>query len=57
MGDLYRSQDMSLIRIFMPTDTAKSVLNELGKLDVIHFRDVKNFLLKLTINLSNIHIK
>ena len=40
MGELWRSEEMQLVQLFVQIDAAHDTVDELGKLDVIQFRDV-----------------
>lgn len=40
MGELWRSKEMSLVEVFIPLDIARDTVRELGKRDIIQFRDV-----------------
>lgn len=41
MGTLYRSQEMQLVQLFVQIEAARDTIDELGKLGLIQFRDVK----------------
>jgi V-type H+-transporting ATPase subunit a len=45
MGELWRSEEMQLVQLFVQIDAAHDTVDELGKLDVIEFRDVSLHLL------------
>lgn len=40
MGELWRSQPMQLIQIFLNSDAAHDTLDELGEVGLVQFRDV-----------------
>lgn len=40
MGELWRSEEMQLVQLFVQIDAAHDTVDELGKLDVIEFRDL-----------------
>ena len=40
MGELWRSQEMQLIQLYIQIDAGRDTVDELGKLGVIQFRDV-----------------
>jgi hypothetical protein len=41
MGELFRSQPMSLVQLVIPFDVAHDTVDELGKLGVVQFKDVR----------------
>lgn len=41
MGDLFRSEEMSLLQFFIQKDVAYDTVDELGKLGLVQFRDVR----------------
>jgi len=43
MGNLFRSEEMKLVHIYMQVEAARDVLEELGKINAIQFRDVSVF--------------
>lgn len=43
MGDLWRSQEMQLIQLYIQMEAANETVDELGKLGLIQFRDVRRF--------------
>eukprot|EP01115_Flamella_aegyptia_P006834 TRINITY_DN28317_c0_g1_i1.p1 TRINITY_DN28317_c0_g1~~TRINITY_DN28317_c0_g1_i1.p1 ORF type:complete len:822 (+),score=388.53 TRINITY_DN28317_c0_g1_i1:76-2541(+) len=40
MGELWRSEEMQLVQLFVQIDAAHDTVDELGKLEVIQFRDL-----------------
>jgi V-type H+-transporting ATPase subunit a len=40
MGELWRSEHMQLVQLFVQVEAAHDTVDELGKLGVIQFRDV-----------------
>lgn len=40
MGELWRSQPMQLVQLFIQRDAAHDTLEELGQLGLIQFKDV-----------------
>ncbi len=40
MGDLWRSEQMQLVQLFVQIDAARDTIDELGKLGLVQFRDV-----------------
>lgn len=40
MGDMFRSEEMSLCQLFLQPEAAYSVVAELGEVGVAQFRDV-----------------
>jgi hypothetical protein len=49
MGELFRSQPMTLVQLVIPFDVAHDTIDELGKLGVVQFKDVRNLLLIFSI--------
>lgn len=49
MGELWRSEEMQLVQLFVQIDAAHDTVDELGKLDVIEFRDVPAFFIVLNL--------
>ena len=45
MGSIFRSEEMSLVQLFVQTDAAHDTVDELGKLGLIQFRDVRRIYL------------
>lgn len=41
MGDLWRSQPMQLVQIFINLEAAHDTVDELGELGLVQFRDVR----------------
>jgi hypothetical protein len=41
MGDLWRSQEMQLVQLFVQIEAAHDTVDELGELGLIQFRDVR----------------
>jgi V-type H+-transporting ATPase subunit a len=41
MGQLFRSEEMRLVQLFMSQEAAHDTVDELGELGVIQFRDVR----------------
>lgn len=42
MGELFRSQPMQLVQLFVQVEAAHDTVDELGKLGLIQFRDVSD---------------
>eukprot|EP01125_Pyxidicula_operculata_P002018 TRINITY_DN11997_c0_g1_i1.p1 TRINITY_DN11997_c0_g1~~TRINITY_DN11997_c0_g1_i1.p1 ORF type:complete len:873 (-),score=229.18 TRINITY_DN11997_c0_g1_i1:357-2975(-) len=42
MGELWRSQEMQLVRLYIQIEAAHDTINELGKLGVIQFKDMNS---------------
>jgi len=40
MGNLYRSEEMQLVRLFVQREAARDTVDEIGKLGLIQFRDL-----------------
>jgi vacuolar-type H+-ATPase subunit I/STV1 len=40
MGQLFRSEEMQLVQLFIQAEAAHDTLDELGRLGLIQFRDV-----------------
>jgi V-type H+-transporting ATPase subunit a len=40
MGELWRSDDMELIQLYIQKEAAHDTVEEIGKLGVVQFRDV-----------------
>lgn len=45
MGDLWRSEEMQLVQLFVQVEAARDTVDELGNMGVIQFRDVRCSLL------------
>ena len=43
MGELFRSREMQLVQMYIQNDAVHDTLEELGKHDLVHFRDVRYF--------------
>ena len=43
MGELFRSEEIQLIQLFIQFDAAHDTVDELGQIARVQFRDVKNF--------------
>jgi V-type H+-transporting ATPase subunit a len=41
MGSLFRSEEMSLVQIFLQYEAAHDTVEELGNLGLIQFKDVR----------------
>jgi len=41
MGDLWRSQSMQLVQLFINLEAAHDTVDELGELGLVQFRDVR----------------
>ena len=41
MGDLWRSQPMQLVQLFINLEAAHDTVDELGELGLVQFRDVR----------------
>lgn len=41
MGDLWRSEEMQLVQLFVQVEAARDTVDELGNMGVIQFRDVR----------------
>lgn len=37
----FRSEEMSLIQLYIPAEVAQPTVSELGELGLVHFRDVR----------------
>lgn len=44
MGSLFRSQEMTLVQLFVQAEAAHASVSELGESDIIQFRDVRPIL-------------
>ena len=42
MGEMWRSQEMQLIQMIVQNDAAHEVVEKLGELGIVEFRDVRN---------------
>ena len=42
MGELLRSQDMELVQLFIEMEAAPDSVDELGRLGLVQFRDVRS---------------
>ena len=51
---MLRSETMSLVQLYIPTEHAHSVVNEIGELSVIQFRDVNISKLSFTLALMTL---
>ena len=40
MGDMWRSQKMQLVQLIVQNDAAHAVINKLGQVGIVEFRDV-----------------
>ena len=40
MGDMWRSQKMTLVQMIVQNDAAHAVVNKLGQVGIVEFRDV-----------------
>lgn len=45
MGDLWRSQPMQLVQLFINLEAAHDTVDELGELGLVQFRDVRQLAL------------
>jgi V-type H+-transporting ATPase subunit a len=43
MGELFRSQDMQLVQLFVQIEAAHDTVDELGNLGLIQFKDVSGY--------------
>jgi len=43
MGELFRSEEMTLVQLFVQIEAAHDTVDELGQLGLIQFRDVRIF--------------
>jgi len=41
MGQLFRSEEMQLVQLFMSLEAARDTVDELGELGIIQFKDVR----------------
>lgn len=41
MGELWRSEEMQLVQLFVQIEAAHATVDELGKLGLVQFRDVR----------------
>ena len=41
MGDMWRSQKMTLVQMIVQNDAAQKVVNKLGQVGIVEFRDVR----------------
>ena len=41
MGELFRSQDMSLVQLFLQAEAAHATMSQLGELELVQFKDVR----------------
>jgi hypothetical protein len=44
MGNLFRSEEMTLCQLFLQSEAAYACVSELGELGLVQFRDVSNFI-------------
>jgi vacuolar-type H+-ATPase subunit I/STV1 len=44
MGELFRSEEMSSVQLFVQIDAVHATVDELGQLGVVQFRDVSHFI-------------
>lgn len=42
MGELFRSEPMQLVQLFMSLEAARDTVDELGEIGLIQFKDVSN---------------
>jgi V-type H+-transporting ATPase subunit a len=42
MGELFRSEEMTLAQLFLQSEAAYCCVSELGELGMVQFRDVSN---------------
>jgi hypothetical protein len=40
---LFRSEEMSLVQLYIPSEIAQPTVTELGELGLVQFRDVRNW--------------
>lgn len=40
MGSMFRSEEVSLVQLFLPTAAAYTCVSQLGELGLVEFRDV-----------------
>ena len=52
MGSLFRSEEMSLVQIFVQYESAHATVSELGETGMVQFRDVCSLLPLLSLSLS-----
>ncbi len=48
MGDMWRSQKMTLVQMIVQNDAAHAVVNKLGQTGIVEFRDVRSQLFFLS---------
>jgi hypothetical protein len=41
MGELFRSEEMQLVQLFMSLEAARDTVDELGEIGLIQFKDVR----------------
>jgi hypothetical protein len=44
MGNLFRSEEMTLCQLFLQSEAAYACVSELGELGLVQFRDVSKYL-------------
>jgi hypothetical protein len=42
MGALFRSDDMSLVQLFIQYEAVRNTVEDLGNLNIVEFRDVRD---------------
>lgn len=47
MGELFRSEEMTLAQLFLQSEAAYCCVSELGEIGMVQFRDVSLFFIKL----------
>jgi hypothetical protein len=56
MGELFRSEEMQLVQLFMSLEAARDTVDELGELGIIQFKDVrKHFDQSLNLTLPSLY--
>lgn len=53
MAELWRSEDMELIQLYIQNEAAHDTIEELGKLGIVQFRDVSDLFLLILLTLDS----
>lgn len=56
MGELFRSEEMTLAQLFLQSEAAYCCVSELGELGMVQFRDVSISILNLILILNTVVI-